>query len=75
MVVHRGTDHVGDLVETAVIHLDHCVQDSPLDRLKAVLDVGDCPVLDDIGGIFYEVLSEQVFCVCHVCLLTPDFPL
>ena len=74
MIAHGVTDDIRNLVEAAVIDLDHGVEDSSLYRLEAVLDVGDCPVLDDIGCVLDEVLTEKVFCVCHVCLLTPDFP-
>ena len=65
MVSHGVAHHVGDLVEAAVVDLDHGVQNASLDRLESVLDVWDCPVLDYIGGVLDEVLAENVFCVCH----------
>ena len=61
MVFHGGADHVRDLVERAVVHLPvERPQDSALDGLQAVVDVGDRAVLDDIGRILDEVAVHHL---------------
>ncbi|MPM95701.1 hypothetical protein SDC9_142856 [bioreactor metagenome] len=58
VVTHRPADHVRHLVEFAVIHLKKRVDDTPLHRLEPVDKIGDCPLLDDVAGIFKKILSE-----------------
>jgi hypothetical protein len=65
VVFHAGAHDVGDLVELAVVHLEKGVEDAPLHGLQAVSDVGDRPVLDDIGGVVEEVVVEDLAYVGH----------
>ena len=51
---HAGAHDVGDLVETAIVHLPKRVEDAALDGLEAVVDVGDGAVEDDVAGVFEE---------------------
>jgi hypothetical protein len=63
MVLHAVPDHVGDLVEFAVVHLEEGVEDAPLHGLEPVLEVGYRPVLDDVGGVVEVVLVEDLLYV------------
>ena len=60
MVLHGLADDVGDLVETAVVHLPERMEDAPLHRLEPIVDIGNGPILDDIGGILEEVRVHQL---------------
>ncbi len=60
VVLHALADDVGHLVELAVVHLGERVQDAPLHRLEPVVDVGNGPVLDDVGGVVEEIGVEQL---------------
>ena len=55
MELHRLADDVGHLVVLAVVDLEERVEDAALDGLQAVVDFGNRPVLDDVGGVFEEV--------------------
>jgi hypothetical protein len=56
---HGLADDVGHFLETAVIHVVQRLQDAALDRLQAVVYVGDRPLLDNIGGILNEVFVKE----------------
>ena len=60
MQLHGFTYHVGDLLETAVIHIVKRLQDSALDRLQAVINIRDCPLFNDIRGILDEVFIKEL---------------
>ena len=59
VVLHRVTHNIGHLREAAVVRLLHRVQDTPLHRLQAVVDVGHRAVQDDIGGIVNPIVAEH----------------
>ncbi|MPM79347.1 hypothetical protein SDC9_126380 [bioreactor metagenome] len=55
MVVHGVADHVGGFVGASVVDLVERPEDAPLDRLQAVVHVGNRAVFDHIAGVFEEV--------------------
>ena len=59
VVLHRLSDDVRHLGETAVIDPRHRVQHTPLDRLETVHDVRDRPLQDHIGRIIQEPVLEH----------------
>ena len=59
MVLHRMTDYVGDLGVASVILLPQRMHDAPLHGLEPVLDGGNRPRADDVGGILPEVVVEK----------------
>ena len=59
MILHSLSYDVRDLGETAVVNLEHSVQDPPLDRFESIHDVGYGPLENDIGGIVQEPLPEH----------------
>ena len=65
MVLHAVTDHVGDLVEFTVVHLEKGVHEPPLHRLEAVVYVRNGPVLDHVRGVFEEIRVEEGLYVGH----------
>ncbi|MPL58967.1 hypothetical protein SDC9_04513 [bioreactor metagenome] len=69
VVLHAMPDDIGHLVELAVVHFEEGVQNAPLDRLKPVLQIGDSPVLDDVGSVVEEVVVEDFLYVGHCPLL------
>jgi hypothetical protein len=69
MVLHRGTDDVGDLVVLPVVGLEEGVEDAPLHRLEPVLDIRYRPVLDYIGGVVEEILVKKLLYVGHQIFL------
>ena len=58
--LHGFADHVGHLVEAAVVHVGERLQDAPLHRLEAVVGVRDGPLADDVGGVVEEIGVEQL---------------
>ena len=61
MILHGVAHYVGNLVEPAVIDAFHCVEDTPLNRLKPVKQVGHGTFKYDIRGIVNEP------CLVHPC--------
>src|SRR5210317_661608 len=59
MQLHGLTDHVGYLLETAVIHIIQRLQNAALDRLQAVTHVRDGTLFNNIGGILHEILIKE----------------
>ena len=55
VIVHHVADDVGRLVGPAVVDLLERPEDAALDRLQAVVHVGDRPVLDDIRGVVQKI--------------------
>ena len=60
MELHGLTHYIGHLVEAAVIHIEQGLEDTPLYRLQAVMDVGNSPLPDNVGGVFKEILFKEV---------------
>ena len=60
MEFHGLADHVGHLVETAVIHVVQGLQEPSLHRLEAVVDIGNGPFADDVGGVVEEIGVKQL---------------
>ena len=58
MIAHGLTDNISDLLESPVIHLKKRVNDTPLNRLQAVLQIRNSPVTDNIRSVFNKVLVE-----------------
>src|SRR3546814_12160265 len=56
VVFHGIADHVGGLVEPAIVHLLQRMQDAPLYGLESIVDMGYGPVKDDVGGV---IRSEE----------------
>ena len=56
MEPHGLADDVGHLVVLAVVDLEEGMQDAALNGLQAVVDLRNRPVLDDVGGVFEEVV-------------------
>jgi len=61
MELHGLAHHIGHLVETAVVHVEQGLEDAALHRLQPVVDIGNGPLSDDIGGILKKILFE---CSC-----------
>src|SRR5262249_13942384 len=61
-------DHVGDLVEQAVVHREQRVQDAPLHRLAAVAQVGQRAVEDRVARVLQEVPPHERCEVRHGAL-------
>ena len=59
MVQHRRTHDVRHLGETPVVGLFHCVENTTLHRLQAVVDVRHRAVENDIGGIVNPIVVEH----------------
>ena len=66
MELHCIPNDVGNLVELTVIHFHHRVQNSSLNRLQPVFNIGNRTVLNDVGSIFKEVFVQQGFDVFHL---------
>ena len=60
MVLHRVADDVGDFMEPPIIHDIQRMQYSPLHGFQAVIDMGDRPVLDDVGGVLHVVAGQHL---------------
>ena len=58
MIAHGVSYDICDFLESAVIHLDEGMYDSPLNGLEAVLKLGNGPVPYNIGSVFYEILFK-----------------
>ena len=56
VILHRVADHVGHLVEPAVVHLPQAVQDATLHRLQSVVLVRDGALEDDVTRVVEEVV-------------------
>ena len=56
VVFHRVTHDVGHLVVTPVLQFVHRVENTPLHRLEAVIDIREGAVEDNIGGVVQEPL-------------------
>jgi len=56
MILHGLPDDVGYLVETAVIHLLHGMENPTLNGLQPVNHIGYGPLQDHIGGVIQEPL-------------------
>jgi hypothetical protein len=56
MVLHGVPYDVGYLVEAAIIHAFHGMQDPSLHRLQSIDDMRHRPFQDDIGGIINEIV-------------------
>jgi hypothetical protein len=41
------------------------MENTPLYRFEAVLKIGDCPVFNDIGGVFKEVAIKKFVYISH----------
>ena len=54
MVLHALADDIGHLVEPAIVHFLHGVQDTALDGLQPILHGGHRSFQDDIAGIVQE---------------------
>ena len=65
VVLHGVADDAGHFVETAVVHFEKSVQDATLDRFQAIVDVGDSPVLDDVGSVLDEVAFVKTVDISH----------
>ena len=59
MQFHGLADHVGYLLEAAVIHIIQRLQDAALYRLQAVIYIGDSALFDDIRGILHEIFIKE----------------
>ena len=60
MVAHALAHRVGHLVELAVVHFVQRMQDAALHGLEPVVEVGDGPVLDDVGGVFEIIVIVEI---------------
>ncbi len=61
MELHGFADDVGDLMETAVIHIVQGLQYAALNRFKTIVKMsGIARSLNDIGGVFEEILVEEL---------------
>ena len=59
MILHRVADGVGDLVVAAVFELPHRVENAALDRLEAVVEMGNRAIKNDVGGVVDEPVLEH----------------
>ena len=59
VVLHRMAHHVGDFDEASVVLFLECIEDTTLDRLETVGDVGNGPFADDIGSVLQKVEVDQ----------------
>ena len=66
MVVHGVAHDARHLVETAVVHLVHGMQNAALHRLEAVLEVGHGAVENRIARVVQEPAVVQLFQVVYV---------
>jgi hypothetical protein len=57
VIFHRLSDDVSDLVEAAVVHALHGVEDAALDGFQAVIQVGDGALEDDVAGVVEEPVT------------------
>ena len=48
VVVHHITDHVGGLVGSAVVDLFQGPEDTPLNRFKSVVNIGNRTVFNNV---------------------------
>jgi alpha-D-ribose 1-methylphosphonate 5-triphosphate synthase subunit PhnL len=60
MELHRLPHHIGDLVKTAVLHIEQGLENPALHRFQAVVNIGNGPLADDIGGVLKEILLEEL---------------
>ena len=59
MIVHGVADDVGDLLGASVIYLIQRPEDPPLNRLEAVVDIGDGAGTDDVTCVIEEVAVDH----------------
>jgi hypothetical protein len=69
MELHRVADHVGDLMEATVVHLEERVEDAALDGLETVVEIGDRAVEDEVARVLDEVILHQRLELAHGTLL------
>ena len=59
MEFHGFADHIGNLLEPAVVHVMQGLQNAALHRFQAVVNIGNRALLDDIRGILDEILVKE----------------
>ena len=59
MQLHGFSDHIGNLLETAIIHIIQGLQNTTLNRLQAVTHVRDGTFFNYIGSILHEILIKE----------------
>jgi pilus assembly protein TadC len=60
MVLHAMSDNVGNLIESAIILFVERMQNTPLDRFQAILQLGDRPVTNDVRSVLDEIFVDQI---------------
>ncbi len=59
MKLHGLANNIGNLVETAVIHVVQGLEDTPLDRFQPIVDIRDSTLLDHVGGVLEKISVER----------------
>ena len=59
MQLHGLSDHIGNLLKTAIIHIIQRLQNTTLNRLKTITHVRDGTFFDYIGSILHEILIKE----------------
>jgi hypothetical protein len=57
--------HIGYFVEFSVVQLKEGMKYTPLYGLKAVFQIRNGPVLDNIRSIFQKIFIKKAFYICH----------
>ena len=56
VILHGVPNDIGHLVEPAIVHPFHGMQDAPLDRFQSVNNMRHSTFKDHIGGIINEIV-------------------